>query len=273
MSQGYEQFFKNAKSAAQGVPPTRTAPKPKVAAAEKGFSLPKKKKAKPFPMGAFFLSIIGFAVAFYGYQNHERLSVLLSRIEISFFGAVHAKTEPTTSVETQKAESVEPTRPVMAEPTGEELNHLVKLVDRKKELDAREEELSRMEAELTQQKEDLQKKIAELERMRASISSILEEKVKADDQKIETLVQFYSNMKPPQAAKIFETLDEDLAVQIIGRMKKKNAADVLNLMKPEKAQLFTEKYAGYKRTTASTTKTDSKDEKPTQAEPEEMAKP
>ena len=34
-------------------------------------------------------------------------------------------------------------------------------------------------------------------------------------------------------------------------MKKKNAAEVLNLMKPEKAQMFTEKFAGYKRTVAS----------------------
>jgi flagellar motility protein MotE (MotC chaperone) len=59
-------------------------------------------------------------------------------------------------------------------------------------------------------------------------------------------------MKPPQAAKIFETIDEDLAVQILGRMKKKSAADILNLMKPEKAQMFTENFAGYKRSAAST---------------------
>ncbi|MNL86247.1 hypothetical protein D3C87_2148790 [compost metagenome] len=54
-------------------------------------------------------------------------------------------------------------------------------------------------------------------------------------------------MKAPQAAKIFETMDEDLGVEILGRMKKKNAADIMNLLKPEKAQIFTEKFAGYKR--------------------------
>jgi flagellar motility protein MotE (MotC chaperone) len=34
-------------------------------------------------------------------------------------------------------------------------------------------------------------------------------------------------------------------------MKKKNAADIMNLLKPEKAQTISEKYAGYKRTPAS----------------------
>jgi flagellar motility protein MotE (MotC chaperone) len=59
----------------------------------------------------------------------------------------------------------------------------------------------------------------------------------------------YSNMKAPQAAKVFETMDEDLAVEILGRMKKKNAADIMNLLKPEKAQILSEMFAGYKRRT------------------------
>jgi flagellar motility protein MotE (MotC chaperone) len=53
-------------------------------------------------------------------------------------------------------------------------------------------------------------------------------------------------MKPQQAAKVFETLDEDLVIEILGRMKKKNAADILNLVKPEKAQILAERYAGYR---------------------------
>jgi flagellar motility protein MotE (MotC chaperone) len=54
-------------------------------------------------------------------------------------------------------------------------------------------------------------------------------------------------MRPNTAAKVVESLDEDLAVEILGRMKKKNAAEILNLLKPEKAQVLSEKYAGYKR--------------------------
>lgn len=264
MSRGYDQFFKKAKEAAEGKPaePVAMKKKPvdKIAITRSSFK--KSKTRKPFPVGAMIFSIFGFATAYYGYQNHERLGSLFGDIEISLFGSAHAE-----SAEAVKpAEPSEPTKPVSAEPTGEDLNHLIKLVERKKELDAREEELSRLESELSQQKEVLHKQIAEMEKMRNSISTMLEERVKADDQKIDTLVQFYSNMKPPQAAKIFETIDEELAVQILGRMKKKNAADVLNLMKSEKAQMFTEKFAGYKRTTASTSKPEVKPTEPQQEE-------
>ena len=93
----------------------------------------------------------------------------------------------------------------------------------------------------------LKKKKAELEATRKNISAVLEEKVQADDKKVENLVQVYSTMKPPQAAKALEEMDETLAIEIIGRMKKKNAAEIMNLIKPEKVKVFTEKYAGYKQ--------------------------
>jgi flagellar motility protein MotE (MotC chaperone) len=54
-------------------------------------------------------------------------------------------------------------------------------------------------------------------------------------------------MKPQQAAKVFETIDEDLAVEVLTKMKKKSAADILNLLKADRAQSLSEKYAGYKR--------------------------
>jgi flagellar motility protein MotE (MotC chaperone) len=76
---------------------------------------------------------------------------------------------------------------------------------------------------------------------------VLADKVQADEQKVDNLVQFYSNMKAPQAAKIIETIDEDLAVQVIAKMKKKNAADIMNLLKPEKAQMISERYVGYRK--------------------------
>lgn len=239
---GYDQFFKQARKAAAGQPA-----QPKKSFSDLKVSLKKKKKPAPFPIGAFFSCLIGLGAAFYAYQNQDHLLKVLSAVEITFFpeASAQASKVPATTI-------TNPTPPVAAEPTGDELNHLMKLVERKKELDSREEELGRVEAALNEQKVELQKRINELEKMRGSISSLLEDRVKADEQKIDTLVQFYSNMKPPQAAKIFETIDEDLAVQILGRMKKKNAADILNLMKPEKAQMFTESFAGYKRKTAST---------------------
>lgn len=254
MKSGYDQFFKSARRAAAGEAPVVSPHKAQsTESTQVKLKLRKKRKSAPFPIGAAFFTLVGFFAFLYFYQNQETVLRTLSAIEISFFTTASAQSD---KVEKKKTAEPVTTQPVMAEPTGPELDHLLKLTERKKELDAREEEINRVESELIEQKEALQKKLAELENMRANISSMLEERVKADDQKIETLVQFYSNMKPPQAAKIFETIDEDLAVQILGRMKKKSAADILNLMKAEKAQMFTEKFAGYKRSAASVKKTD-----------------
>ncbi len=249
MKSGYDQFFKNARNVAEGKP----IPKPQASSQstqkQPKFAFKKKKPTAKFPIMSFLISAVGFCIAYVGYENHEKIEKFLGNVEISMFSSAVASEDTTKAPTASEVKNF--TKPVVAEPTGEELNHLMKLADRKKELDAREEELNRMETEMAKQKDELQKKVTDLEKMRNSISSILEERVKADDQKIETLVQFYSNMKPPQAAKVFETIDEDLAVQILGRMKKKNAAEILNLMKAEKAMMFTEKYAGYKRTVAS----------------------
>ena len=68
-----------------------------------------------------------------------------------------------------------------------------------------------------------------------------------DEGKIKRLVDFYSNMKPQKAAKILTKINEDLAVEVLGKMKKKNAADIMNLLEPKKARVLSEKFAGYKR--------------------------
>ena len=53
-------------------------------------------------------------------------------------------------------------------------------------------------------------------------------------------------MKPGQAANIISTINEDLAIQVLSKMKKKNAAQILNMIEPAKARVLSEKFAGYK---------------------------
>lgn len=131
--------------------------------------------------------------------------------------------------------------------TVEEINHFSRLHERKLELDRREAELKRAEQELERQRLALENRIRELNEARRNISSMLEERVKVDQEKVDALVQLYSSMRPQQAAKVLETIEEDLAVEVLSKMKKKNAADIMNLLKPEKAQSISEKYAGFKR--------------------------
>jgi flagellar motility protein MotE (MotC chaperone) len=87
------------------------------------------------------------------------------------------------------------------------------LAARKKELDQREEELVRREEQVAKLKEEVEGKLKEIQGYRNSIAVLLQDRVATDSAKVDTLVQVYSNMKPSQAAKVFETMDEDLVIE------------------------------------------------------------
>lgn len=259
MKSGYDQFFKNAKRAAAGQPTepvvTRSAPRAeRKSSNEMAHDLrnrmkplhKKKMKSKPMPWKLISASVMGLAIAGLGLWKIDTIEYVIKNVEVSMLGSAYAEESaaPKADAATKPAAAAE--APAKTEYSQEELNHFSKLNERKRELDAREEELNRAESELAAQRAELEKKLTELDTTRRNISSVLEEKVKVDATKVETLVQMYSNMKAQQAAKVFETMDEDLAIEILGRMKKKNAAEIMGFVKPEKVQILTEKFAGYK---------------------------
>jgi flagellar motility protein MotE (MotC chaperone) len=261
MKSGYDQFFKNARKAAN----QQSGPRPRLqldlssenaeAQIRRRMKMgppAKRKKKSSVPWKMVGVSFLGFFVAIWGFQNYEQVENFIQRVEFQMTGEAVAQPEAPAPAapEAGAAAGVEDAAPkAKTVLSSAEIDHLQKLNERKKELDAREEELNRMEGELQVQKVELEKRLKDLEEMRTKISTMLDDRGKADDQKVDTLVQMYSNMKAPQAAKVFETMDEDLAVEILGRMKKKNAADIMNLLKPEKAQILSEMFAGYKRRT------------------------
>jgi len=261
MKSGYDQFFKSARQASQGARPKSSAssshsqtqfkvqPRSDEELIRRKMMPSKKKKKNNFSWKLTGFSFLGFFITLYGFQNHEKIEHLLKNIEVGILGpAVAQEKAPTPGsdkvqpiTEEAKSESKE-----VVDNRGD-LDHLQKLNDRKSQLDMKEQELARQEEEIQKQRAEIDQRLQELKELRTQISTALDDRVKADDQKVDVLVQMYSNMKPPQAAKIFESMDEDLAVEILGRMKKKNAAEVMNLIKAEKAQVISEKFAGYKR--------------------------
>lgn len=217
------------------------------------------RKKNRVPVLSIVLSLLGLVSAYWGYENHEKLEKVMDSVEVSFMtrsaasetaAPAKAKSEgeaatAATNKEDKKSEEV--TQDKVNNDEVVDFNYIKDFQERKKQLDMREEELKKLEAEMMVQKESVDKKLEEVENIRKQISQQLEERVKADEQKIDTLVQVYSQMKPQQAAKVFETIDEDLAVEVLTKMKKKSAADILNLLKADRAQSLSEKYAGYKR--------------------------
>lgn len=251
MKNGYGDHFKKMKEqkGLHGIPASTPADQIRTRLKEKRRQLRKAKSRKGFPVRALVISLMGAGVAGFGMMHHDQIDRWITKIEVGFMGEAHAQTTAPAkapAANDAKKEGEAPTADKV-EPSSDNIDHMLKLTDRKKALDLREEELNRLEAELQKQREEIEKKLKALEETRTGISTVLQERAVKDSEKVDTLVQMYSNMKPAQAAKVLESMDEDLAVEIVGRMKKKNAAEVMNLMKAEKAQVFSEKYAGYRK--------------------------
>lgn len=248
MKTGYDQHFKKVKQTAKS--PSFNVKTQSSSAAQSRRSEKRKKSFPVMPLFSFLL-IAGSGLLFL--ENFDSIESYFKNIEISM-GTAHAEEAKATDAVPAVTPPVAAAAPVEAATVDakkvDDSDYLFKLAERKKQLDQREEELNKLAERIEKQKVEIAEKLSKLEETRAKISTALEEKIRSDDGKVETLVQMYSNMKPQQAAKVFETLDEDLVIEILGRMKKKSAADILNLIKPEKAQVFAERYTGY-RTPAS----------------------
>ena len=243
MKTGYGQFFQKAKQTSS----LKSQVDLNKMQSKKQQPQAKAKKKSKFPIMQFSLFALVALAALTIFEHSEEIEKQLRRIDIGFsMASAEEKSHEPQKDEKHTEVKAEGKTEAKAEAKPDETDYLFKLSERKKQLDAREEELNRYAAEIAKQKEDIEAKLKKLEETRTKISTALEDKIKTDDAKVDTLVQMYSNMKAQQAAKVFETLDEDLVIEILSRMKKKNAADILNLVKPEKAQVLAERYAGYR---------------------------
>ncbi|MCB9025918.1 MAG: hypothetical protein H6625_06345 [Bdellovibrionaceae bacterium] len=260
MNHSYKDFFNAAKSAKKGHLPAQTKRKamPSTKTIQKTQKSKPRKKTPLFPIVPTLSVIIGFLLAGWGYLNLDEVHDFIGRVQISPLQSLEASEKKSEEKSPEKvgnqANNTESTKVETPPETknseaisSEDIRHFSRLTERKKELDQRENELNELERELHEQRKEIEVRIRKLEEIREQIGKVLKEKVQVDEERVAKLVEFYSNMKPQNAAKIVATLNEDLAVEILGRMKKKNAAEILNLLKSDKAQVLTEKFAGYKR--------------------------
>lgn len=247
MNNGYDQHFKKIKQNVRGSGKLKTKPKAQ-------------KTRRPFPVTTLVSAVSILTASTWLYMNIEKAENWLSKVEIRIFGSAiasdgSAKKEqnlPSAKGNVEK-KSPEQTEGASAQSTSErnltpeELTLFNKLEERRGELDKRETELKKLEEELQHQKVMLEEKMKALESLRTNIASQLDDRVKADETQVEKLVAMYSNMKPQRAAKILETVNEDLAVEVLRNMKRDKAADILNMLDSAKAQKLSEKFAGYRK--------------------------
>ena len=124
-----------------------------------------------------------------------------------------------------------------------EVDVLTSLSKRRATLDARETQIQNQATMLAATEARVDAKIAQLKDLQDQIAALLVQRDAAQEKQVAALVKTYSAMKPKDAARIFDTLDESVQVPVAQEMKSDVMAQVLWAMNPDAAQKLTMKLA------------------------------
>lgn len=108
------------------------------------------------------------------------------------------------------------------------------------DLNARQLALDKKEAELRALEMELDEKLEKLKAMEVRMQALIDSAGSIQAEKMQHLVDVYSNMKPKQAAQVLETLDEPIAVRILAGMSGRKAGEILSSVRPDQAARLSE---------------------------------
>lgn len=112
--------------------------------------------------------------------------------------------------------------------------------DQAQDLKAREQALDKREAELRALELELDDKFQKLRAMEVKMQKMIDSAGAIQNEKMQHLVDVYSNMKPKQAAQVLETLEESIAVKILSGMSGRKAGEILSSVRPDRAAKLSE---------------------------------
>lgn len=116
---------------------------------------------------------------------------------------------------------------------------LERLQERRQEIEARGRELEIRDGLVKAAEMRLEARVAELKTMEARVTAAVQAKEDSDSIRFKGLVAMYENMKPKDAAKIFDRLDLAILVQVTGLINPRKMSDILGQMSPEAAERLT----------------------------------
>ena len=120
---------------------------------------------------------------------------------------------------------------------------LQSLSKRREALEQREREFGLKEKILDATEDRINKRIKEMKSLQKELQAVLDQYKRQQDSEIRSLVKIYENMKPVQAAIIFNELDMDILLNVVDKMSERKVAPVLASMNPRKAKEVTERLA------------------------------
>jgi flagellar motility protein MotE (MotC chaperone) len=131
------------------------------------------------------------------------------------------------------------TEGLAALPTGAERVILERLQERRQQLDTRARELDIREGLLAAAEKRVEARLTELKEVEAHIAAASEKKDEAETIRLKSLVAMYENMKPRDAAKIFDRLELGVLIEVASQIKPRGMADILAQMSPDVAEHLT----------------------------------
>jgi flagellar motility protein MotE (MotC chaperone) len=131
----------------------------------------------------------------------------------------------------------------VAEGDDSETALLQRLGERRAELDKREADIAMRESIVAAAEKKLDERTRALEDLQAQVDALVDEKQAAEEASFKAIVSMYENMKPKDAAKIFDTLDLNVLLKVARAMNPRKMSPILAAMSAEPAQALTTAFA------------------------------
>ncbi len=129
--------------------------------------------------------------------------------------------------------------PTVLEITRAEQDVLESLQERRRQLEQREQELVLKEQLLLAAEQRLQERIAEMREIEARIEASFGRREDERREQLQSLVGMYENMKPKDAARIFDRLDMSVLIDVVQQMSTRRVAPILAKMDTAVAERLT----------------------------------
>jgi flagellar motility protein MotE (MotC chaperone) len=125
---------------------------------------------------------------------------------------------------------------VIPEYTQEDLKLFGSLSQKSKDLNEQQQNLDLKEAVLTAIENKISQKIQQIASQQQEMQKVMSLYDQKENAEIKSLANIYSNMKPRDAAGIFNELDMPLLIKIVNSMKERSVAQIIALMNHAKVK-------------------------------------
>lgn len=129
-------------------------------------------------------------------------------------------------------------------PSAGERAVLERLGERRQELDARARELEIRENLVKSAEKRLDSRVNEIKGLESELNGGSKKRAENEAAQLKGLVAMYENMKPKDAAKIFNRLEMPVLIAVVSQINPRIMADIMAQMQPDVAQRLTVELAG-----------------------------